>query len=47
MKPQVKDHVLARQADQNLYHDKNSKHRLFEPGELEIFGTTKTSGYQA
>ena len=25
-----------------LYHDKNSKHRFFVPGELEIFGTTKT-----
>ena len=34
LKPQVKDHVLARQADQKLYHDKNLKHRLFVPGEL-------------
>ena len=27
LKPQVKGHVLARQADQKLYHNKNSKHR--------------------
>ena len=26
--------MLARQVDQKLYHDKNSKHRLFVPGEL-------------
>ena len=25
--------MLARQADQKLYHDKNSKHCVFVPGE--------------
>ena len=33
LKLQVKNHVLARQADHKLHHDKSSKHRIFMPGQ--------------
>ena len=37
LRPQVKSRVLEKQASQKFQHDKNSKPRLFVPGQLVLF----------